>query len=143
MTFGQILAPVFVQVLLTFVLLFWMGRVRIAAVKRKETRILKATPRTWEWPERVRQVQDSFHNQLELPVLFYIAMVIGLVTRQADLLFVALGWVFVASRLVHVYIHTGTNNVITRMQVFMFGAIVLLVMWLMLAFKILLGGVGG
>ena len=34
-----VLLPLFVQVALTFVLLFWMGRSRLGAIKRKETRI--------------------------------------------------------------------------------------------------------
>ncbi len=39
MSFKALLAPVFVQVLLTFCLLFWTGRVRFAAARAGAVRV--------------------------------------------------------------------------------------------------------
>ncbi len=53
------------------------------------------------WPPHVAQVSNAYQNQLELPVLFYVLTILAWITRQADLLFVLLAWVFVALRLLH------------------------------------------
>jgi hypothetical protein len=132
-----VLAPVFVQVALTFVLLFWMGRSRFAAVRAKEARVKDIALGQPAWPDRVLQVANAYHNQFETPVLFYALVVLALITRQADLLFVVMAWLFVAARLVHAYIHTTSNLVIRRFQAFLAGTVVLMLMWLIFAVRIL------
>jgi hypothetical protein len=91
------------------------------------------------WPPPIAQIGNAYHNQLELPVLFYVLTVLALVTRHADLLFVLLAWLFVASRLVHAYIHVTDNNVNRRGPAFGLGALVLTIMWLIFMIRILLG----
>ena len=44
MTIPAILAPVFVQVLLTFILMFWMGRARFKAAKARQVKLLIQEP---------------------------------------------------------------------------------------------------
>ena len=39
---------------------------------------------------------------------------------------VIVAWLFVISRMLHAYIHTGTNYVPLRRKVFMFGALMVL-----------------
>jgi hypothetical protein len=39
---------------------------------------------------------------------------------------IVLAWAFVISRVIHAYIHTGTNYVPLRRKVFMFGALMVL-----------------
>jgi hypothetical protein len=138
MSIATILLPVFVQVALTFVLLFWMGFSRLASVKRRETKIADIALGQPNWPPRVQQISNSYASQFQLPVLFYVLVVLAIATRHADFLFVILAWLFVASRLVHAYIHTGTNNVRHRFNAYLAGAVVLLVMWIVFAVRILL-----
>ena len=66
------LLPLFVEVALTFVLLFWMGGLNIAAVQSGEVRPQEVALREPNWPARNRQVQNAYLNQLELPILFYV-----------------------------------------------------------------------
>lgn len=139
MTVPSILAPVFAQILLAFVLLFWMGRERFAAARAGKLTGARNSPRTVDWPGKARQVSDCFHNQLELPILFYVVVTLALVTRQADLLFVCLSWVFVVTRYAHAFEHTGANRMKYRFGAFLAGAVVLLALWLTLALKILVG----
>src|SRR5919199_1147322 len=101
MTIDTILLPLFVQVGLTFFLLFWTGRVRVAAVRNHEVALSDVALRQPAWPERVTQIANAYHNQLELPLLFYVLVILALFTRKADTLFVVLAWMFVASRLAH------------------------------------------
>jgi hypothetical protein len=63
--------------------------------------------------------------------------VLAIITRQADLLFVALAWLFVVLRLVHAYIHLTSNHVGRRFAVFAASALVLLIMWVIFAVRIL------
>lgn len=136
MTVQTILAPVFAQVLLLFILLFWMGRERFAAARAGKLSGARSSPRTVDWPGKARQVSDCFHNQLELPILFYVVVIVALVTRKADLLFVCLSWVFVVTRYAHAFEHTGANRLKFRFGAFFACALVLLALWLMLALKL-------
>jgi hypothetical protein len=52
---------------------------------------------------------------------------------------VVLAWIFVASRLVHAYIHVTSNDVNRRGPSFGLGAFVLTIMWLIFMIRILLG----
>jgi hypothetical protein len=134
-----VLAPLFVQVGLTFVLLFWMGGLRVGSVNRRETRLEDVALDTRNWPPRVTKVGNAFSNQFELPVLFYVVVILALMLRKADLLFVILSWIFVLLRIVHALIHATSNKVMQRFPVYAAGAIVLLVMWIMFAIRVLLG----
>ena len=141
MTIPTVLLPVFVQVFLTFFLLVWMARARIAALQGGQARIPDVALRQQAWPERATVVGNAFHNQLELPVLFYVLVALALHTRKVDLLFVAMSWAFVASRLAHAYVFVTTNRVPLRFRAFAVGALILLVMWIVFALRILFTGV--
>jgi hypothetical protein len=137
MTVQAILAPVFAQVLLTFALLFWTGRVRFAEVGAGRVRIGDIALGERNWPAKAQQAANAFSNQFELPVLFYGLVALALYTRKADLLFVVLAWVFVASRIVHAGIYVTSNRVVRRFQAYAVGALVLLLMWIIFAVRIL------
>jgi hypothetical protein len=139
MSIPSILLPLFVQVALTFALLFWMAGVNGAAIRRGEVRWQDIALREPNWPARNRQVQNAYHNQFELPVLFYLLTLLSIATRRADLLFVLLAWVFVALRVLQALVHVTDNNVPRRGMLFLAGAIVLAIMWIIFAVRILLG----
>lgn len=132
------LLPVFVQVALTFVVLFRLGAVRLKAIRAgglvREEVVLGDTG----WPPIVRQASNCFRNQFELPVLFYVLAVLALVTRQASDLFLVLAWLFVLSRIVHAYVYVTSNHIGWRFGAFAVGALVLLAMWVLFALAILL-----
>src|SRR5262249_35846837 len=136
MTVQAILAPLFVLVALTFALLMWMGLVRFAAVRRREVRVSDVALGQLNWPPRVQQISNCYHNQLQLPVLFYVLTILALFLRKADLLFVVMAWIFVLLRVVHAAIHVTSNRVFHRFQAFAAGAIVLLLMWIIFAVRV-------
>ena len=72
MTVRDLLLPVFVQVGLTFFLMFWMGRCARAALNSGAVKPDDIALRQQRWPTRTTQVANCFHNQLELPFLFYV-----------------------------------------------------------------------
>lgn len=136
----SVLAPVFVQVALTFVLLFWMGRSRFAVLRSREVKVGEIALGERAWPPRVMQISNAYHNQFELPVLFYAAVAFALITRQAGYVFVILSWLFVLTRVVHAFIHTTSNTLVWRFRVFLVGALILMALWILLAVQVLLPG---
>jgi hypothetical protein len=139
MTFQSILLPVFVLVGLTFFLLFWTGRARFGAVRNGQTRVDQIALNEPAWPGPVQQVSNAFNNQFQLPLLYYILTAFAMMTRKADLLFVVMAWIFVASRYLHAFIHITTNYVRHRFTAYLVGMIVLMLMWIIFAIHILTG----
>ena len=137
MSVQAILIPMFVQVGLTFVLLFWMGALRLSAIRSGQVDPQQVRLREPNWP-RVVQVGNAFHNQLELPVLFYVAVLLALQTETLDVVLLILSWLFVLSRLVHAYVHVTSNRLDRRTGVFGVGAIALLLMWVIVIARFLL-----
>jgi hypothetical protein len=138
MTIQMVLLPVFVQVALTFALLIWMASARTASVKRGETKLRDIALGQSAWPAKPMQISNCYDSQFQIPLLFYVLVVLAWMTKQADLIFVVMAWIFVLSRLAHAYIHTGSNHVPTRFRVFAVGVIVLLLMWIVFAVRILI-----
>jgi hypothetical protein len=139
MSLQMILLPLFVQVVLTFVLLFWMAGLRGSALRGGEVRYDDIALREPNWPRRTVAVANAYHNQLELPILFYVLTLLAYVTRHAGLLFVLLAWVFVAMRVMQVCVHVTNNKVPVRGAFFGASALVLAIMWLVYIVQILLG----
>src|SRR6185503_16230887 len=102
MSIQAILMPMFAQVALTFVLLFWMTILRLRVIRKGEVRPQQVALREPAWPPHVIQVGDA------LDVVLYV-----------------LSWMFVLSRLVHAYIHVTSNRLDRRTAVFLVGAIAL------------------
>jgi hypothetical protein len=139
MSLQSILLPVFVQVALTFYLMFWMGTVRARALRRREVTLDAIALGQPAWPPYPTQVANAFRNQFELPVLFYVLVVLAIIARKADFLFVVMSWIFVVFRIVHAGIHTTSNVVRHRFYAYAVAAIVLLLMWIIFAVRVLAG----
>jgi hypothetical protein len=139
MSVPTILAPLFVQVLLTFAMMLGMMVCRGTALMSGETRPESIAMREPNWPRQATLFANCFGNQFELPVLFYVLTILAMVTKHADLLFVLLAWIFVAMRVLQALVHVTTNDVRFRGGFYGVGAIILLVMWLIFIVKIMLG----
>lgn len=137
MTIQMVLLPLFVHVLLVFGLLFWMGRSRFVAVRGKEVRELDPAASQYAWPPRAAQAARAFENQFEMPVLFYVLVILAIITKKDDGLFVAMEWLWVLSRIVHALVHTTSNRLGLRFPAFLFGVVVLLIMWIIFVVRIL------
>jgi hypothetical protein len=137
MTVQEVLLPLFLEVILTFVLLFWLaplrGRDFSSGVARPENVALREP----NWSQRSLQVSYSYSNQFEQPVLFYVLTILAWVTRHADLIFVVLAWIFVIFRYLQAYVHVTTNQVRLRGAFFGVSAAALAIMWLIYIVEIL------
>ncbi len=138
MTIQAVLLPVFVMIALTFGLAIWMGVLRVGSLERGEVKLKDIALGERNWTPRAQQIANAFHNQLEIPILFYILVILAWTTKDADLLFVIMSWLFVAFRLWHAYEHTTTNNVRRRALIYGGAFITLVVMWIIFAVRVLL-----
>jgi len=135
----SILIPVLVQAALTFVLLLWMAKERLAAI-RAGTVIRNEPGVRPTWTGRAGTISNAFHNQLEMPMLFYVVAVLAIITGAAGHAMTALAWIYVVLRIVHAAIHTTYNHVPHRFAVYLLSNVALIAMWVLLAVHILTAG---
>jgi hypothetical protein len=138
MTVQMVLLPVFVQIGLTFFLLFTMAIARGRAISGGEVKPKDISLRQQNWPARTAAIGNCFANQFEIPVLFYVLIALAMPLRHADLIIVMLSWVFVVTRFAHAGIFVTSNDLRTRSLAWFAGALVVLAMWVYFALKILL-----
>src|SRR5713101_4327570 len=138
MSAQMVLLPVFVLVGLTFALLLWMASARTRALTGREVRIKDIALGQPNWPARATQIGNSFRNQFELPLLFYVLIALALPLRHADLFIVLMSWVFVITRFAHAGIFVTSNDLRRRSLAWFAGVLVLLAMWIYFALRILL-----
>ncbi len=133
-----LLLPIFVLVGLTAVVWTAMVVVRNTSVAAgKATVEYYRTYRADAPPDWVERPARTFMNLLEVPVLFYVACVLMLVTRYCDEAQIHLAWLFVALRVLHAALYMGLNHVPSRFASYTAGCVTLGVLWVRLAFGVL------
>lgn len=128
-----ILFPVLVQVLLTISLYISLNVLKKRAVAAEEVDEARRALHEDAWPEYVLKINNCIRNQFEVPVLFYVLVLAHVSSNAVNGFSVGIAWLFVLSRIVHAYIHTGSNHVPTRRRVFTVGVILVLVLSLNLS----------
>lgn len=88
-----------------------------------------------EAPERVLVVGRHYDNQFELPMLFLITCLSTHIFQATGTLAIVVAWTFVVSRMIHSFIHLGSNNVLHRAFAFAVGLLCILVMWVNILFS--------
>ena len=123
---------------LTFIVWLRMYFRRIAQMKRERIHpqavatSAQATARLTD-----SSAADNFRNLFELPVLFYLAIVVAAQTAQVTTVTLGLAWLFVALRIAHSAIQCTYNKVIHRFYVYVCGGTVLWLFWGVLAVGLL------
>jgi hypothetical protein len=133
-----LLLPLFIHVLMIFIVGQRTLRSRIKSVKTGTTKLHEIATDSSAWPARIKKYGDNFDNQFDTPMLWYSACALVVALKIEDHVFVGLSWMFLLTRLAHSYVHTTHNDVPSRMRIFLFGFLVLLVLWAWLAVKLFL-----
>jgi hypothetical protein len=123
-----ILLPLLVHIALILLLYIALARAKAKAAATGLVDPVRRALHADAWPDNVIQINNNIRNQFEVPLLFYILMLVLWQLNQTGAVVQALAWLFVASRLVHAYVHTGSNFVPARRGVFMFGTALVLVL---------------
>jgi hypothetical protein len=139
MSLQAVLLPLFVEIILTFVLMNWMGVLRRRDFSSGAVQPQSVALREANWPQRTMQAANAYANQFELPVLFYVLTILEWVTRHAGYVFVILAWIFVICRLLQAYVHITSNVVQWRSMFFSIAALVLMIMWALYIVEVLTG----
>jgi len=125
-----ILYPIFVMVLLSMVVGFRMLQLRYRAVFQEglPPAYFKLN-RGGKPPRYMLQAEQHFTNLYETPVLFYAVVILIYVTNMTNLFSLILAWAYVATRLVHAYVHMGQNRILHRRNVFLVSITILAMLW--------------
>lgn len=123
-----IFVPVVGQVLLTLGVYASLARAKAKALRAGEVDEARRGLHDDAWPESVLKINNNIRNQFELPVLFYVLVIVLWLLGAAGAFAQLVAWLFFLSRLVHAYIHLGSNYVPYRRKAFMFGAVMLMIL---------------
>lgn len=139
MNHHAILAPVCVQVFLTFSVFAVLVIKRVAALYQNKIhpQALADEVREREVFKNIVNVSDNFENLFEMPVLFYVAALVIAVTGIIDQFYLGLAWAFVFLRIIHSLIHCTTNKVRHRFMAYLLSSVALLILWGRLAWNLL------
>ena len=132
-----ILLPLFLQALLVIAIGVLMAKRRNDAFK-SGTHYRDIALREPNWPKPALQAANCYANQFEMPVLFYVAVIVAIITRHADIVEVVLAWIFVVCRYLQAFIHVTSNQVRHRAMWFGLSSLAVIAMWVWLAFQIFL-----
>lgn len=132
-----LIVAMFTQVLLTFIIMFIMGKRRFRAAKQKTIEMKDfLTMELEKAGSDVRVADRNFINQFEMPVLFFIACLTALQLNTVGYMFVALAWVYVLLRVLHSYIHLTSNTLKVRYYSFVISSLVMLSMWVVILTRV-------
>ncbi|WP_269621461.1 MAPEG family protein [Zhongshania sp. BJYM1] len=128
MNSNLIFFPVIVQIFLTLFLYILLTLRKIRALKSGSVNESRRGLFDDAWPIEVIAVNNCIRNQFEVPVLFYVLCMLLFMLNAVSVLSLSVACLFVLSRVVHAYIHTGSNDVPVRRRVFMISTVLVLIM---------------
>lgn len=123
-----IFLPVLAQVILTLVVFVAMTVAKSRAIKRGEVDLERRALHKDAWPDYVLKLSNNIANQFETPVLFYAVSFVLWALRAVDAVTLSLASAYVVTRIVHAFVHTGSNYVPVRKRVFTLGVVIILAM---------------
>lgn len=132
--------PVFAMVALTFAVWWRMYVVRIGQMKRERIHP-QAVATSAQSAAKLTdsRAADNFRNLFELPVLFYMALVVAAQAGLASAPVLMLAWAFVMLRALHSAIQCGYNKVMHRFYAYAASTFALSALWAVLAIGLLRG----
>lgn len=126
----KLIYPALAQILWSFVVLVIMFQRRRKAFASREVDLADVAVSTERYPDPARLAAANFSNQFETPVLFFALVLIAIHVGATGYVMAALAWLYVATRVVHTLIHTGSNRLQNRALVFAIGIAALVFMWI-------------
>ena len=123
--------PMIAHVALVFCLYLLLSSRRMGAVKDGRARPEQFRENREE-PAESLIVKNAIANQFELPVLFYAVSILLYLVDADNPVTVAGGWLFVALRYAHAYVHVTSNRLRYRRPLFIAGLLVVMLLWVWL-----------
>ena len=135
---AALLLPMVILIFFTFGIMMWMLKLRYKAVMEDGLNVqyFKLYNKA-EIPDYLRQITQHFNNLLEIPIFYYLALILLILLDTVDSMYVLLSWGFLLSRLAHSYIHTTSNKIKYRKNTFIFSMLILMILWLRITVDII------
>ncbi len=121
----------------TLAMIFWIFVVGVILALRRKTAFTSGAVRpddvsvsTERYPVPARLAAANFTNQFESPVIFFAVVMVAMETGATGYVMALLAWLYVATRVIHTFIHVGPNKLPLRGAVYGIGFIALFCMWL-------------
>jgi hypothetical protein len=129
--------PMLAMVVLTVVVLIKLFRSRIRMIREGHAsvsyfRTFQGSPE----PDYATKPARHFANLFEAPTLFYVGCLAAMVVGVRGWEILALAWGYVATRVVHAWIHLGANRVRYRLRAYAASWLLLLAIWLYVGFQV-------
>ena len=106
----------FFMVMLTFMIMLFTLRIRLASVRRGGVSLSYYSMfKGEEMPDLVIKTRRKLANHFAVPVLFYAAGILYAALEMSDSVPVTMAWLFVIARLIYTGIHLSYNNVMRRL----------------------------
>ncbi|HEX4480560.1 MAG TPA: MAPEG family protein [Rudaea sp.] len=122
--------PAVAMAVLTFVVAVRMFRTRMVQIKSEKIRLSTISTSSAAAAHLTdSRGADNYRNLFELPVLFYLALVVAAQTAQVNAITLTLAWAFVAARIVHSYIQCTYNRVSHRFYAFVASFFICVGFW--------------
>lgn len=121
-----IFLPVMIQILLIFLLYVKLGAVKSKALKQGLVDEARRGLYDDAWPKQVLQINNAITNQFQLPMLFFVMILVLWLLNSITVWAHIFAWLFVVGRIVHAYIHSGSNDTPLRRNSFMVSCLFLL-----------------
>ena len=140
MFYKPLLLPLLALVFLTFVVWVYMYVTRLGEIRRKsiDPQALDTRAHGQALLTDSPEPADNLKNLFELPILFYLAILLTLVLMIQDKALVQLAWGYVALRYLHSLVHCTYNRVMHRFTAYVASCLVLMVIWARLAAYVLM-----
>ncbi len=129
--------PVFVQVALTFLLIYATGGARFLAVKTGQVKVKEIVLGQRAWPKKLQQLGNTLNNQWETPILFYAGIGLALIVGAQSPWLVPLAWAWIGFRVLHALIYITVNHLLFRFLAFGTSVTALFGFWIALAVEFL------
>lgn len=120
--------PVVAQIILTFGMFIKLAIVKSRALENDEVDLDRRALHSDAWPDSVLKITNNLNNQFETPVLFYALCFMLWALNSVTFISFTVACLFVLLRVIHIYVHTGSNFVPVRKKVFMASTILLMLL---------------
>ena len=126
-----LLYPMFIMVLLTFIIACIAVKARLSSVKTgdvspKYFRLMGGQ----DVPDLITKTTRNFNNQFEIPTLFYVVCTLYICFGIESLIALVFAWLFIILRVAHSYIHLTYNHILHRMLTFWASFMCVMVLWI-------------
>jgi len=121
--------PMALHILFTWLLSIFLFHTRTNAVKTGKISVKYFQAYIGDAPERATVVGRHYDNQFQLPLFFYLGCITHISLGYANKYTLGIAWLFILARLLHSFIHLGSNYPLTRAKIFALGWLFVLLLW--------------